>query len=102
MIGRPRRLPLFPHPTLSRSQPGNWSSNRVTYNRPLPSLFVNYRPSNDTVYRGSIWTSYTRPPFVQLGGGSQIHVSPDGTSDRKSTRLNSSHSQISYAVFCLK
>src|SRR2546427_7978249 len=27
---------------------------------------------------------------------------PWGTSDRKSTRLNSSHSQISYAVFCLK
>src|SRR5688572_32250690 len=26
----------------------------------------------------------------------------DGSSDRKSTRLNSSHSQISYAVFCLK
>src|SRR2546430_12208285 len=26
----------------------------------------------------------------------------DGASDRKSTRLNSSHSQISYAVFCLK
>src|SRR2546430_17057818 len=28
--------------------------------------------------------------------------SPDGPPDRKSTRLNSSHSQISYAVFCLK
>src|SRR2546430_5074287 len=28
--------------------------------------------------------------------------SPDVCSDRKSTRLNSSHSQISYAVFCLK
>src|SRR2546430_10846194 len=27
---------------------------------------------------------------------------PSGSSDRKSTRLNSSHSQISYAVFCLK
>src|SRR5256886_12122694 len=27
---------------------------------------------------------------------------PDGSTDRKSTRLNSSHSQISYAVFCLK
>src|SRR2546430_16129773 len=27
---------------------------------------------------------------------------PDGSVDRKSTRLNSSHSQISYAVFCLK
>src|SRR5205085_7658013 len=30
------------------------------------------------------------------------HRSEHGTSDRKSTRLNSSHSQISYAVFCLK
>src|SRR2546430_15636552 len=34
---------------------------------------------------------------VAVGG----HVRP-GTEDRKSTRLNSSHSQISYAVFCLK
>src|SRR2546430_11267411 len=31
-----------------------------------------------------------------------IDRSLDGTADRKSTRLNSSHSQISYAVFCLK
>src|SRR2546427_8323564 len=30
------------------------------------------------------------------------HESRDDTRDRKSTRLNSSHSQISYAVFCLK
>src|SRR2546427_8406457 len=33
--------------------------------------------------------------------GVQVVRSPDG-GDRKSTRLNSSHSQISYAVFCLK
>src|SRR2546430_7533178 len=32
----------------------------------------------------------------------RIAFSPTSTSDRKSTRLNSSHSQISYAVFCLK
>src|SRR5256886_12243429 len=32
--------------------------------------------------------------------GTRIAIGPDG--DRKSTRLNSSHSQISYAVFCLK
>src|SRR5256886_7367467 len=35
------------------------------------------------------------------GGTSQLRP-PSGPSDRKSTRLNSSHSQISYAVFCLK
>src|SRR2546430_16739133 len=39
-------------------------------------------------------------PHALAGGGNQ----PDGRGrrDRKSTRLNSSHSQISYAVFCLK
>src|SRR2546427_2577766 len=35
------------------------------------------------------------------GGGAPSHRDP-GAGDRKSTRLNSSHSQISYAVFCLK
>src|SRR2546430_4782065 len=30
------------------------------------------------------------------------HIEQSGAADRKSTRLNSSHSQISYAVFCLK
>src|SRR2546430_12685319 len=37
-----------------------------------------------------------------LGFGVCLGVSPDTLPDRKSTRLNSSHSQISYAVFCLK
>src|SRR5688572_19036200 len=32
----------------------------------------------------------------------QVHIATEETKDRKSTRLNSSHSQISYAVFCLK
>src|SRR5688572_32632728 len=32
----------------------------------------------------------------------ELGIVPDGRQDRKSTRLNSSHSQISYAVFCLK
>src|SRR2546430_10198115 len=36
------------------------------------------------------------------GPGSRIPMVPPGIQDRKSTRLNSSHSQISYAVFCLK
>src|SRR5688572_31324388 len=33
---------------------------------------------------------------------SELHSAKRGSEDRKSTRLNSSHSQISYAVFCLK
>src|SRR5688572_32214840 len=37
-----------------------------------------------------------------LYGSVTVNVEPTPTSDRKSTRLNSSHSQISYAVFCLK
>src|SRR2546427_13089118 len=38
------------------------------------------------------------PPHPPWPGGHPLRVHPD----RKSTRLNSSHSQISYAVFCLK
>src|SRR2546427_1503206 len=43
-------------------------------------------------------------PVVGLGGIALGRVGQQGfrTQDRKSTRLNSSHSQISYAVFCLK
>src|SRR5690606_39282567 len=45
-----------------------------------------------------------RPPVVQLGvvsGEGQVGLA-DRLQDRKSTRLNSSHVKISYAVFCLK
>ena len=37
-------------------------------------MFLNYRPSSRAVYRASIWTSYTRPPFLQLGGGASTSV----------------------------
>src|SRR5579859_6803645 len=40
--------------------------------------------------------------FHRSTGSSRSPYAPPGRSDRKSTRLNSSHSQISYAVFCLK
>src|SRR5689334_24737964 len=46
--------------------------------------------------------------FLDIGGGANAQVMADGLDvilndkDRKSTRLNSSHSSISYAVFCLK
>src|SRR2546430_8890201 len=46
----------------------------------------------------------SRPPirFWPTSSPSLPPSSARGTTDRKSTRLNSSHSQISYAVFCLK
>src|SRR5688572_31936206 len=78
MIRRPPRSTLFPYTTLFRSIFGN---ARVS---PL-----NASASGDA------------PNGASLGGSNGISVvCPDG--DRKSTRLNSSHSQISYAVFCLK
>src|SRR5688572_30637681 len=40
--------------------------------------------------------------FIQISTDEVYGSVPEGSRDRKSTRLNSSHSQISYAVFCLK
>src|SRR2546430_10479736 len=49
----------------------------------------------DATHRGSTW-------YVAGGAGAKDTFALCGKKDRKSTRLNSSHSQISYAVFCLK
>src|SRR2546430_11616910 len=75
MIRRPPRSTLFPYTTLFRSSQGQKTS---------PLLHAGQRG---------------RAP-VGFGGLLGKEASP--TEDRKSTRLNSSHSQISYAVFCLK
>src|SRR2546427_8091476 len=84
MIRRPPRSTLFPYTTLFRSL--------------RPAVQGIHAAAADRLQRD-----------CPLGG--DVHVSPsDALSqvlrvpalDRKSTRLNSSHSQISYAVFCLK
>ena len=69
---------VIPQDASGNEIPGYFAKNYTHYNEPLPSVFVNYRPSENAVYRGAIWTSYTRPAFVQLGGGSQVSVSADG------------------------
>src|SRR2546427_5269376 len=79
MIRRPPRSTLFPYTTLFRSslvEPGQ----------------VVQGVGNERVFgpQGLLPDSQRRP------------WGPNTRSDRKSTRLNSSHSQISYAVFCLK
>src|SRR5438270_3269131 len=78
MLRRPPRSTLFPYTTLFRS-----------------------------IMRDRQWhvLDKWRRPRVTRAGAFGFHLSGRdeiGLRDRKSTRLNSSHSQISYAVFCLK
>lgn len=54
---------------------GSFQSNVAKFDAVLPSLALNYRPNRSAVYRASIWTSYVRPPFLQLGGGASRSVS---------------------------
>src|SRR3712207_8481818 len=81
MIRRPPRSTLFPYTTLFRSL----SAPRFS---PDGSAVVCVRESMST---------HDDPPDYTL-----LHVDVDTGADRKSTRLNSSHANISYAVFCLK
>src|SRR2546430_7344371 len=78
MIRRPPRSTLFPYTTLFRSQLDSYS--RV--------LVIAFGKSADAM--------------SNLLAEQQVGHRICGFADRKSTRLNSSHSQISYAVFCLK
>src|SRR2546427_8886974 len=75
MIRRPPRSTLFPYTTLSRSRD----------------------PADPRLDRHEL---ELRETVVDTGQDDLAHDERHG--DRKSTRLNSSHSQISYAVFCLK
>src|SRR2546430_7815983 len=101
MIRRPPRSTLFPYTTLFRS--------------PFTDKFLltdlNLKYDAGPVSLTSI-TSYTHRDILVVRDATALTASVTGGSlglpeniyniDRKSTRLNSSHSQISYAVFCLK
>src|SRR2546427_6778267 len=80
MIRRPPRSTLFPYTTLFRSL--DLAADRAGWGTALPA--------------GS-----GRGVSLQFAFGSYLAQVAE-VRDRKSTRLNSSHSQISYAVFCLK
>src|SRR2546427_7734685 len=82
MIRRPPRSTLFPYTTLFRSRP-NLVKGVVT-------VEGGGTPRGYTAVGAPKWFEDAPVPAVTWG------------IDRKSTRLNSSHSQISYAVFCLK
>src|SRR2546422_5534933 len=90
MIRRPPRSTLFPYTTLFRSV----EADSVPDVAPDPGPWV-YACSGVTQY----------PPVDannRLTGPPHVHLTVLVGQDRKSTRLNSSHGYISYAVFCLK
>src|SRR2546430_12199933 len=92
MIRRPPRSTLFPYPTLFRSQ--------QEFDVRLIFVFV-----SDGGHRYRISAIAPRRMLhrqhAQRAAGPRLEENRV-FGDRKSTRLNSSHSQISYAVFCLK
>lgn len=55
-----------------------WSTSDSTFNEFLPSLTAAWRPNARSVYRAAVWTSYTRPPFIQLAGNTSTSVDADG------------------------
>src|SRR2546430_4818794 len=87
MIRRPPRSTLFPYTTLFRSEP---KSLVMVYG-------IDYARFN-ALSRGFLF----RDGRLFQGPDEVIADDIIAQTDRKSTRLNSSHSQISYAVFCLK
>src|SRR3712207_7779231 len=90
MIRRPPRSTLFPYTTLFRSL---WPVPAVGTDRAVPRA----RRASD---RGGARLSMLVLART-AGPRPQGHGGPQGA-ERKSTRLNSSHANISYAVFCLK
>src|SRR2546428_1378375 len=90
MIRRPPRSTLFPYTTLFRS----WAKYCLSMDRRIFGLETEYGVT--CTYRGQRRLS---PDEVARYLFRRVSVA---VRDRKSTRLNSSHDQISYAVFCLK
>src|SRR5256886_6316631 len=95
MIRRPPRSTLFPYTTLSRSP---WLDEVHAVHDVVAHLLV--AVSHDHEVRSRCRERDAREPERRVFGAHARRVV--GRGDRKSTRLNSSHSQISYAVFCLK
>src|SRR5688572_31219990 len=100
MIRRPPRSTLFPYTTLFRSR--DIGDVRRPEVRPgdADELWIAKLAAGDV----AIARRQHDPIVTGRGDEHRIarHIRRQGALDRKSTRLNSSHSQISYAVFCLK
>src|SRR3712207_8111610 len=98
MIRRPPRSTLFPYPTLFRSNEVKYGLSSSIYTRDTTAAFRAMTELDNGI-------TYVNAPTI----GAEAHLpfggvkqTGNGHRDRKSTRLNSSHANISYAVFCLK
>src|SRR2546422_1785141 len=87
MIRRPPRSTLFPYTTLFRSRGIGLASLHAPR---VPTTAAQFPDSGASLTRGD---SFEKPTY---------DARHTARKDRKSTRLNSSHGYISYAVFCLK
>src|SRR3712207_8996917 len=96
MIRRPPRSTLFPYTTLFRSKQRLGQIINLVSDIALGSAADRARDTLGRVYE------YFLARFASAEGksGGQFYT-PSHVVDRKSTRLNSSHANISYAVFCL-
>src|SRR3712207_8257892 len=90
MIRRPPRSTLFPYTTLFRSQ---ISISDIEEREMLRTTLRQMEVFAATALSGNVTHAATALGMTQ---------SAASMADRKSTRLNSSHANISYAVFCLK
>src|SRR2546430_5290220 len=96
MIRRPPRSTLFPYTTLFRSLAQS----------PPDLILLDHILAKGELgldYLGELKELLPHVPIIIVSGALEVHQQIHALQgDRKSTRLNSSHSQISYAVFCLK
>src|SRR3712207_8965448 len=92
MTRRPPRSTLFPYTTLSRSARPAYEPARLDVVISVPKD----RPRGSAVLRNARIVTMKGNEVIERG---DVIIRDK---DRKSTRLNSSHANISYAVFCLK
>src|SRR5206468_11517841 len=98
----PPTFTLFPYTTLFRSYPRKFTNPSVLASCSFYDLYIDYRfgslPGRPGPPHPGIFADFFPTILSRLvGPGNSLTLL-----DRKSTRLNSSHDQISYAVFCLK
>src|SRR5690242_21194901 len=93
MIRRPPRSTLFPYTTLFRSQRAPYKKQGVRRYDAFGRGFLDLQPR-------FLWQAERGQGVSVAAGSARCRREP--AADRKSTRLNSSHMSISYAVFCLK
>src|SRR2546422_6182047 len=98
MIRRPPRSTLFPYTTLFRSHS---VIEAVGTQESMMQAIRSTRPGGHVGYVG-VAHAVELPGAELFFSHVHLHGGPAPVRDRKSTRLNSSHGYISYAVFCLK